>query len=180
MNKIAIVDLDGVVADNTARFAKAEEIRRTAHIRVLTVNEADSLYWKTAFTPELVALDTPIDGVSEALLDLDSRGYKVIFLTSRPEHMREATLEWLVYHTVYGSQYSLIMKASAFQFVKTTTWKAGMVQTLASLYDAQEVVFVDDEENNCQALREATDTQELTKLWCYHSLEEAVTEIAKG
>lgn len=161
MNKLAIIDLDGVIADNTARFAKAEEAKRNAMpdkledaltLSVAQEKELTNLYWQTAFTPELVSLDTLIEGVREAINELEDNGYNIYFLTSRPEHMREATLDWLHRHKVYikkpGAWDKLIMKAPAFQYTKTTVWKAGMVQTLASWYGASEVLVIDDEEAN--------------------------------
>lgn len=165
--KLAIIDLDGVVADNTARFAKAEEAKQ-AFITQKTAEkierfhrteigwssetvekQAANLYWQTAFTPELVSLDTLIDGVNEALLELQyTHGHKLILLTSRPESMREATMEWLYQHIDISLLFKLFMKAPAFQYTKTTVWKAGMVQTLEALYGATDLLIIDDEQAN--------------------------------
>jgi len=186
--KLAIVDLDGVIADNTARFAKAEEEKQafreemdiidsipgTPAVRELE-KEATNLFWKTAFDPELVVLDTLIEGTKEALETLRFRAeYDLLFLTSRPEAMRAATIQWLFQHNIlfFGpiGPAALIMKPPAFQFTKTTTWKVGMVQTFIELYGARTVLFIDDEETNCEALR-------LSPLplvpGYYHSLKEA-------
>ena len=63
MSSICIVDLDGVVCDNTRRFEKAEEAKQAALVdRSIQLGErqktATQRFWDTAFTPGLVALDT--------------------------------------------------------------------------------------------------------------------------
>src|SRR5579875_3666894 len=101
MDKMCIVDIDGVVADNTARFAKAEEAKQSYLATLPTstdgigTREATNLYWRTAFTPDLVALDTLIDSAARDVNALWADGWDIFFLTSRPESMRNATVEWL-------------------------------------------------------------------------------------
>lgn len=181
--RLAIIDLDGVVADATARFAKAELMKEQwlmerqqglpYAIDMQTEKDATNLYWRTVFNPEHVPLDTPIPGVSEALLDIQAKGYKVIFLTSRPASMQDATQEWLFRHTVYDSDDELVMKAPAFQYVKTTVWKAGMVQTLVELYHASDVLIVEDEQINIDEHLKYVST-EVQMRRIYKSLAEAV------
>lgn len=144
--KLAIIDLDGVVANVDARFAHAEEVRQT----YLYPDSKDAInaYWQAVFDSEYVPTDTLIDGVNEALLDVQHAGYRLIFLTSRPESMRDATARWLFEHTVYDLDDELIMKAPAFQYTKTVVWKAGIVQTLEALYGATDLLIVDDEQAN--------------------------------
>src|SRR5260221_1413319 len=147
--KLAVIDLDGVVANATARFEQAKADAEAAFVeQAYEKREYDNGYWRAVFNPAYVSLDTPIDGVNEALLDIQQEGYKVIFLTSRPEDMRDATAHWLFEHTVYDGDDELIMKAPAFQYVKTTVWKAGMVQTLEALYGATDLLIIDDEQAN--------------------------------
>ncbi len=186
--KLLVCDLDGVIADNTARFQKAAEAKQeyieTHEIYDLSISrqhEATSLYWQTAFTPELVSLDTLIPGVLDALDDLATlHDYRIIYLTSRPESMREATIHWLSRNGIQvglgdnGKQVIgfdlLITKPPAFQYTKTTVWKAGMIQTLASLYNATDVLIVDDEQaNRDEYLKYLSDGQHM-----YRSLQEAV------
>jgi beta-phosphoglucomutase-like phosphatase (HAD superfamily) len=132
IDRIAFIDLDGVIANNEARFARA------------TMN--GKIDWQVAFDPELVTLDTLIDGVQTQLDNLESQGYTIIYLTSRPESMRAATLTWLDKHGLATRM--LVMKSAAFQFTKTVVWKAGMVNTLANAFQAREVIVVDDEQAN--------------------------------
>ncbi len=46
----------------------------------------------------------------------------------------------------------LVMKPPAFQYTKTVVWKAGIVQMLAAMFEASEVLFVDDESTNIVVL----------------------------
>ncbi len=169
--KLAIIDLDGVVADPEARFKRAEEAKQAflqeAESRFETVlhegttnKQAIDLYWRTVFTPELVSLDTPIEGAREAMNKLMEEGYLLIYLTSRPELMRWTTLAWLgdhdILHHVDGGNIvpiKLVMKPPAAQYVKTVVWKALTIQMLVSLYGAEEVLVVDDEAANMAELQ---------------------------
>ena len=188
---LAIIDLDGVVADNTKRFEKAEEAKQqwivehrvpgtNAILKEYGAPSANDIYWQRAFDSDLVALDTLIDGVRVALEALRfTQNYELIFLTSRPESMREATLKWLYDHNIlFFSTYrtpSLVMKAPAFQFTKTTVWKAGMVHQLHRLYGADELLFIDDEEANRKAVLDAyPDGGDFGIVRVYVSLAEAV------
>ncbi len=157
MTRLAIIDVDGIIANVDARFAKAEEARN-AYLRSQqgipdgfsksNIAHATDLYWRTVFTPELVSLDTLIDGVNDALLDIQVQGYKVVLLTSRPDSMRSATMHWLLDNGLWDRYNDLVMKAPAFQYTKTTVWKAGIVQTLEAFYAATDLLIVDDEQAN--------------------------------
>jgi hypothetical protein len=163
--KLAIIDLDGVIADNTKRMEVAETKREFyrqhlgdclpdamanpinhASVQKGFDNLLENLYWQTAFNPELVRFDVLIEGADEALYHVEEElGYHIVFLTSRIEGMRLATLIWLTEHLEDVVQsYDLVMKDTAFQYTKTPVWKAGMVQTLASLYGADDLLVVDD------------------------------------
>ena len=184
--KLCICDIDGVVADATARFAVAEEVKQ-AYMRQMQEEfslsderGATDAYWHTVFSPEHVPLDTLIDGAIEALDTLQfTHGYHILFLTSRPEAMRDATAEWLYYHKanfyrkVLSDERRLIMKAPAFQYVKTVTWKAGIVQTLAALYGASDVLIVEDEQVNINEHLKYVSAEVQTR-YIYTSLKEAV------
>jgi len=194
--KLAIVDLDMVVADNTKRMEIAETKREfyRQHLGdampdalANPVNHAqvqkgfddllDNLYWQAAFNPQLVSLDTLIEGANEIVLDLRADGYKVVFLTSRPESMRHATERWLFEHTVYDRDDELVMKPPAFQFTKTSAWKAGMVQTLSMFYGGEDVMFIDDDQSNIDELVKHGSLDGALHVWCYRSLIEAVKPI---
>lgn len=177
-NKLAIVDIDGVLCDTTVRFSRASDAKTAVlqqHIhesdpeRVKAiVQQATDEYWRVAFTPDLLALDTPIPGVSEALDQIDLAGYQIVLLSSRIEALREATLDWFylwqssVFDRVYCG--GLYLKPPAFQFVKTAVWKAGITQMLAAQYGAEEVLFVDDDEQNRDAVLQHAGTYPLVRV----------------
>src|SRR5712691_9407202 len=109
MPKLAIIDLDGVVADNTARMEQAEQRRafyrqhlgdalpdalanpaNHASVQKAFDDLLEALYWQAAFTPSAVKLDVLIDGADTAIEAVEE-SYQVLFLTSRPESLRKAT-----------------------------------------------------------------------------------------
>lgn len=182
MSKLAIIDLDGVVCDSSARFAKAEEAKERYrrdmenNFIVNKQGEADA-YWKMAFTPDLVQLDTLMDGVSDALSQLSRAGYRFCFLTSRPETMREATVTWFQRHYLfdYADNGRLIMKPLSQQYVKTPVWKAGTIEVLARLLQPDDLLVVDDE--HAAQLTADLAHLDVMKLTCVASLQEAVAKI---
>lgn len=189
MSKVVFVDVDGVLANNTERFNKAEEAKQ-AYLKsqqkirdgFSSEEKSKSIYWQTAFNPELVALDTLIPGTIEALIAFCVRDYTIILLTSRPESMRQATIEWLIAQNAkveegFFTQYEkLIMKEPAFtkNYIKTVPWKVGIIQTFATYLNATEVVVVDDEVANRE---EVEKYQASYTVRCYASLAEAIKEI---
>ncbi|GAC1468033.1 MAG: hypothetical protein PVS3B3_30770 [Ktedonobacteraceae bacterium] len=139
MSKIAIVDLDGVVANSDARFAQA--------------TTDGKVNWNMALNGEYVHLDTLIEGAPEALIELEKQGFVVVFLTSRPDHMRAATLDWLKSHDIVLRR--LEMKPASEQYTKTKVWKARRVDELAREYQAERVLVVEDEPVNVIEIRQA-------------------------
>lgn len=198
MRKICICDIDGVVADSSARFAKAEEakkqeedrlcaewyaqndghlvtLERGVEFELAVKKQLDKIYWETAFAPELVWLDTLIDGVSDALEQIGNHAdYDYYFLTSRPESMRAETMKWLFHHLAYDSDSGLIMKQASQQYIKTVTWKAGVVELLVRLFSVEELCFIDDEQAHCDVI-ESLDLP-CDKILC-GSLQEALVSI---
>ena len=107
-SKLALIDLDGVIIDATARFARAEEIRQ-AHLSP-TSREANECYWREALDPAYTHLDTLIEGADEHLASLRREGFRIIYLSSRPESMRDATLKWLLEHHLFDDLNLLVLK----------------------------------------------------------------------
>ncbi len=153
--KLALVDLEGVLALCDARFARAKAIADATYDEELWPREYSSVFWREVFQPEQVHLDTLMDGVHEGLARLLASGYTVVLYSSRPEAMRAATEEWLAGQAVVsnsGAPLPLLLKASAFQYTKTPVWFAGMIQTLVATGKVTDLVIVDDEEVRHQEL----------------------------
>jgi hypothetical protein len=167
MSSLAIVDLDGVVANSDARFVRA-------------TNEQGRVNWKVAFDPELVTLDTLIPGADKAIKMLEERRYNVSFLTSRPEHMRATTESWLAQHGL--DSYDLVMKPASAQFTKTVVWKAETVTQIVKQTGTDMILFIDDEEANCKAVENAIKALEI-QFVCLPNLEASDryhAELVKG
>ena len=152
--KLCICDLDGVVACSDARFGRA-----TTNGRV---------NWGVAFDPELVALDTLIDGVPAHLERLERDGYTIAFLTSRPESMTRATLFWLRDRQLLAGERTLMLKPSSEQFTKTKVWKARMVAQFIDDMKADHTIVVEDEKANIEEI-----AAHLPDVKCFLMLEEA-------
>lgn len=151
-NNVAFIDLDGVIANLDERLAVALDTYMKSvpdelpHLRTKKYAESSDVYWQTVYRPDLVEMDTLIDGVADAL-EQAKQSFEIILLTSRPESMREATERWLQQHDITAHS-RLIMKSPAAQYVKSSVWKALTLDTIAVFLSASEVVFVDDEPAN--------------------------------
>ncbi len=78
MSKIYVFDIDGTVADNSARTKWVEQTPKD---------------WKKY--NETMAYDKPIADIIELLQTLDNGISKIIFCTGREEVYREVTEKWL-------------------------------------------------------------------------------------
>ena len=178
--KLAVIDLDGVIANAEARFARADTVQKQWIASPRPGENATDVYWRAVFDPANVPLDTLIDGAKEAL-EMIRADRPLVMLTSRPESMRAATQAWLfdqniLFFAEHGP--ALVMKPSAFQYTKTMIWKVGMIQHLATERRAEEVLVIDDEQVNRETLAQYTDT--LTRLIIVESLAQAVRYIKDG
>ena len=130
---LAIVDMDGTVADNTHRQ------------HLVTGPKAD---WRAFLAPALVALDAPIPLVKEALENFHDAGWRVIFLTGRNENLRETSSEWLFRH--YGfdaNQRTLFMRPNG-ESSKATDYKGRMLHHLKKEFGPHPtLIYIDDNEH---------------------------------
>ena len=151
-----IIDLDGVVFDSSKRFNKAMKPDE---------NTNWGIDWNIAFDPDNLSLDTLIDDAQERIDILSTRG-DIVYLTSRPESMYEASKARLAEFGLGG--YELICKPKCEQYTKTKTWKAAFVEGMALKLDS--IIFIDDEEIN----RNAVEDLGLSNVFCRKSLADAV------
>lgn len=197
--KLCIVDIDDVIANPSQRRSKALDAKTAYFQQHLNegdpekvkkiVKEAESEFYRVLFTPELVALDTLMPDVTEILDTLAQLDWQILFLTSRPESMRDATIKWLAQHGIeivpvgagVAGQDWLVMCATAFRngYTKTTILKSGLVETFAHLFGVTELIFVDDNENNCNAVENIKDgLSKRCELALCNSLDQAATTAA--
>lgn len=156
MSKLAIIDVDGVIANSDKRFEMAKR-------------EDGSTDWKVAFNPSLLVHDELIEGVKEAIQHLYDQGYTIVYLTSRPEHMKQMSVAFLNHHGIGGPEY--FDKAEADKYIKTTAWKARVVQELTRRNQYERFLFVDDDEKNRLAVMELA----MGNVDCFASLVEALS-----
>jgi hypothetical protein len=179
--KMALIDIDRIIANADYRFAKAEENKQrfihdeAARKQMIAegIKNTDSAYWREGFNPAYVPSDTLIDGADGDIIALTLQGYEIIYLTSRPSSMWDATVAWLEQYDLLASDelFRLVMKEEGFRWVKTVTWKVGQVQTLARMHQAEEVLFVTDRADEIEELQKLS---HFFTLRCATSLDEAV------
>lgn len=177
-NKLAIIDIDETLVHTDARFARARQVMTELFAEHVTdtsvkmkhvMKMAEEEFWRVGFDPGLICLDDPIPGAEDALYRIEDAGYQIVLLSSRIEALREATVEYFfkyqpaIYDLIYYHG-GLFLKPTAFQHVKTAVWKAGITQMLAAQYDAEEVLFVDDDKENCESVLQHAGTYPLVRV----------------
>ena len=142
---LAIVDIDGVVADVRHRLHHVESRPKD---------------WPAFFAG--AAADPPLaEGVARVRELLGT--HDVVFLTGRPEHLRRTTEEWLERHGL-GGRTLLMRRGRDFRPARVT--KAEEIRRLAR--GRTVALVLDDDPEVCDALRAAGWPVELAT-WVPHS-----------
>jgi predicted secreted acid phosphatase len=85
--KACVIDMDGTIADETARRAKAE---------AECPKEKDSKgYYNIYFSPDLIAQDKPIEKSREVLNWVSAQGVDIYYVSSRSQKCLKASMKWL-------------------------------------------------------------------------------------
>jgi hypothetical protein len=155
MMKLAIIDIDGVIADSSHRFTIAKDAKE-AHPG--SDKEKNQIYWDTALNAALIPHDRPIEGAASILDLLEEEGYHILLLSSRPESLRSATEAWLSQYIGSCLNARLILKPEHQHWVKTLHWKTGLIQGFAQAL-APGILFVADDE---QPLLDVVQTMAVT------------------
>jgi len=88
-NKIVIFDLDGTIADITAR-------------RKLSTKDNGKLDWDKFFDPKNIDLDIPNQKVVDMLNMIDNTDrYQIYILSGRSDKTKDATIDWLNNHGIH-------------------------------------------------------------------------------
>lgn len=187
LESIAYIDLDGIVIDASRREMYANDIvdNETSEIKHYLGNQTLEKVKKEIFFHRSVFLnedelymDTYIPGTIEHLEALEHEGYSIIFLTSRPEYMRKDTIDWLEEHGIRMDHRQLVCKPPAAQFVKTTTWKASMIDSLTMLFHGRQVIVIDDSQENLDEVVKHLDTSRFF-VSVYTSFKDAEKDVIK-
>lgn len=128
MDKIVVIDVDGVLADSSERTPLAAE------------GLIDEFY-------RLVELDKPIEAGVFLARFLGHNGQKVIYLTGRPEQCREGTLKWLQKHVSSKiTTWDLYMRDSY-----DTDYRGFKTNVIGPFKD-QVLFVVDDDDGVCKEM----------------------------
>lgn len=133
--KLAFVDLDGTVCNSEKRFEKAYRNGR--------------IDWEVAFRAALLELDELLAHAPEALDRLEVAGWRVIFLSSRPQMLYKATKSWLKTNGLLmgeAGEREIILKPPKYRFSSSAKWKAEVICKRAG--QADQILFFDDETEN--------------------------------
>jgi hypothetical protein len=166
LDSIAIVDLDGPsqIIDTTARAEEAER-RVQAHFETKgepvpapDTNAYKAIFYdRDAFYDEsLLHLDCLNPGAEMAITRLREAYSDLYILTSRPDFLGRQTMIWLKDRGIELIDEEIRFKLYQIgedkreQFTSTASWKSTIIYQAAWTY--QQVLFVDDDERNRQAV----------------------------
>jgi len=189
---LAILDLDTNrergVAENPMVVNNSERSRiARGYANRFSSRDQNSVFFAKMFDPELVTLDV-IEPEARILIErIEARGAQVVYLTSRPHTMQEATEEWLteqgILRQCYFKNYGTDEPGPdgkpdvGDRYMKTPAWKAREVQRIISQVEAEQgeklswILFADDEEANRAAVAGLGDPRLLLRC----SLKDAAT-----
>ncbi|MBI2566346.1 MAG: hypothetical protein HYV63_04860, partial [Candidatus Schekmanbacteria bacterium] len=109
----AVIDIDGTVADETAR-------------RLAATDEQGKMDWDAYFRAADVDRDPPIPDAATVLSSVHAAGVAIAYVSSRPESLRETTAAWLDrYQFPTGD---LILRG---KYQRTHEFKSAALQRLA-------------------------------------------------
>ena len=126
-NKIVIFDLDGTLADITAR-------------RTLSTKDNGKMDWDVFQDPKNIDLDVPNQKVVDMLQMIDNTDrYQIWILSGRSDVTHQATLDWLNNHGIWFDH--LIMRPQNHLYMKDSDLKQMWLDTIG--VDTVDMVFDD-------------------------------------
>jgi hypothetical protein len=151
---LALIDIDGILADSSRRENECREIRETARGQLYYV--PGSLDWDKFLDGELAdRLDEVKWRSAPRRLEVLRRaGWRICFCSSRPERMREGTQRWLDRHGLRADE-EIVLKPEEARFVRTAEWKPRrMIDLAAAAGVGDRVIALDDEHSILDRLPE--------------------------
>lgn len=126
--KLALIDIDGLIADDDHRVHFALEKK-----------------WTDYFKPELVVQDGLLPEGYDLVMSLVEDGWTIAYLTGRRDSLRGTTENWLDF---YGFPMGrLTMKTlSQSGTVTLANYKSDVIQDIVDLKSWEEVVLFDDDD----------------------------------
>ena len=126
MKKLALIDIDGVLADERHRTPFAEQKE-----------------WNRYFAPEMVIADGVWREGRALVNSLVAEGWEIAYLTGRREEIRNVTEQWLDSHQFPWGRLVMRPLPNGSGKVPLPQFKANVMKTLPPLWD--EVVLYDDD-----------------------------------
>lgn len=132
---IAVIDLDGTVANNDHR----------AHYVERAEGDATPKDWEAFLQPHLVEKDTVVEGAIEAVRHMERLKWRFIFLTGRRESLRHTSDRWIKEKLgVDITDEQLIMRPTG-NILKPTEYKREQIVALRGSHPTADFVFFDDD-----------------------------------
>jgi len=145
--KLALIDLDGVVANDNHRiqYALAKE-------------------WVEYFRPERMGADSVWTEGQDLVRSLQDDGWTIAYLTGRRSALREVTEAWLATHEFpFGVLYmrepiwikdGLLQDAPEWPEVRLADFKVETIRRIVSLRSPEDVVLYDDDPEVVRTVQE--------------------------
>jgi len=130
---LILIDIDGTISDSRWRDDLAE-----------------SRQWD-AFHSQLIH-DPPVKPMLKLLSTLSDCGVFLVGITGRPERYRQATMEWMLTH---GVQLDELWMREDDNYSKAADLKPKIAEIIMQEHSYEEVLFIDDNEDICTAMRAA-------------------------
>lgn len=133
--KAILVDIDGTISDDTIRYN-------------LSLKENGKVDWNSYFDNDLILNDKVNNDLKNRIIKY-SKEYKIIFLTGRPEFLRDATIKWLDMNNIPFND--LVMRNKSKRYLDITDYKTKEIKKLKKYYNF--MIAFDDLEEAIQAIK---------------------------
>ncbi len=158
--KLALIDLDGVIADNKKREKYANDVAEMVTKRTIPyLNEKDLedlkkkvfYHTDTFYREDLLLKDELVLRAKEDIHIIWQNNWMIKYITSRPDFLQEATHAWMIKHELTVAEV-FYKNMDAFQYVRSNLWKMGIAELLIKSLGVTHLLVVDDEQKNRAAI----------------------------
>lgn len=163
--RACVIDIDGTIADESARRAKAEKE---------SPKEKDKKgFYNIYFSPELIAADKPIEKARETLAWVSGQGVDIYYVSSRPQKCLKASMKWIEDNRFPKAAWVYHRKG----FSGSVEYKAEVIEKIKERAD---VLFgVGDRDTDLEAYKNSGITPIMVEAGSDKAWEKARTEIEK-
>lgn len=144
---LVVMDIDGTVADAAHRKAFAGDPDKYT-------------------APDLVFKDAVVPGAADAIAEFGRLGYRVVFVTSRGEHLRDVTVRWLLEKLGVAVDEAQLVMRNGGNLLTPAEYKHEAV--VAARVDAdryRSCLLIDDDSDVCARYQELGATLKSPECW---------------